>query len=106
MVRRGGRPATWAGALPAVPAVGRADARRRVPRTCRPGPAPAVLFDARVVHAAVVPALFAVLGDRARRLPKRLGRVLPDADAEGGEPSRRPASPEGRRAVRALRYSR
>ncbi|WP_309060670.1 MMPL family transporter [Streptomyces sp.] len=47
------------------------------------GLAVAVLFDAFVVRMAVVPAVLALLGDRAWRLPRRLDRLLPDIDIEG-----------------------
>ncbi|MEU8652039.1 MMPL family transporter [Streptomyces sp. NPDC048737] len=70
------------------------------------GLALAVLFDAFVVRMAVVPALFALLGDRAWWLPKWLDRVLPDMDVEGEKLSRRLASPGDRRTARAPEYSR
>ncbi|WP_331773159.1 MMPL family transporter (plasmid) [Embleya sp. NBC_00888] len=47
------------------------------------GLAAAVLFDAFVVRMAIVPAVLALLGDRAWWLPSRLGRVLPRVDVEG-----------------------
>ncbi|MEW1614250.1 MULTISPECIES: MMPL family transporter [unclassified Streptomyces] len=43
----------------------------------------AVVFDAFVVRMAIIPALFALLGDRAWWLPKWLDRLLPDMDVEG-----------------------
>ncbi|MFC8433289.1 MMPL family transporter [Streptomyces sp. NPDC057253] len=42
-----------------------------------------VLLDAFVVRMALVPAVMAVLGDRAWWLPRFLRRVLPDVDIEG-----------------------
>ncbi|KND39482.1 MMPL family transporter [Streptomyces acidiscabies] len=47
------------------------------------GLATAVLFDAFVVRMAIVPAVLALLGDRAWWLPKWLDRVLPNVDIEG-----------------------
>ncbi|MFJ1646649.1 MMPL family transporter [Streptomyces sp. NPDC088258] len=47
------------------------------------GLAIAVLFDAFVVRMAIVPAVLALLGDRAWRLPRWLDRVLPSIDIEG-----------------------
>ncbi|GAB2905079.1 MMPL family transporter [Streptomyces mayteni] len=47
------------------------------------GLAVAVLFDAFVVRMTIVPAVLALLGDRAWWLPKRLDRVLPNVDVEG-----------------------
>ncbi|MET8828657.1 MMPL family transporter [Streptomyces sp. NPDC004610] len=47
------------------------------------GLATAVLFDAFVVRMALVPAVMALLGDRAWSLPRRLDRLLPDVDVEG-----------------------
>ncbi|KPH99327.1 MMPL domain protein [Actinobacteria bacterium OV450] len=47
------------------------------------GLAVAVLFDAFVVRMAIVPALFALLGDRAWWIPRWLDRVLPHMDVEG-----------------------
>ncbi|MBT2409872.1 MMPL family transporter [Streptomyces sp. ISL-12] len=52
------------------------------------GLAVAILFDAFVVRMAVVPAVLALLGDRAWRLPRRLERLLPDLDVEGGRLTR------------------
>ncbi|MFI1368396.1 MMPL family transporter [Streptomyces griseochromogenes] len=70
------------------------------------GLALAVLFDAFVVRMAIVPALFAVLGDRAWWLPKWLDRMLPDMDVEGEKLSRRLAAPRDLRAARDHEYSR
>ncbi|WP_217555537.1 MMPL family transporter [Streptomyces sp. GbtcB6] len=47
------------------------------------GMATAVLLDAFVVRMAIVPAVLALLGDRAWRLPKWLDRLLPRVDIEG-----------------------
>ncbi|MEU6259718.1 MMPL family transporter [Streptomyces sp. NPDC047043] len=48
-----------------------------------------VLLDAFVVRMALVPAVMAVLGDRAWWLPRFLRRVLPDVDIEGERLTRR-----------------
>ncbi|MET9964446.1 MMPL family transporter, partial [Streptomyces sp. NPDC006356] len=53
------------------------------------GLATAVLLDAFVVRMAIVPAVLALLGDKAWRLPKWLDRVLPRVDVEGEALSRR-----------------
>ncbi|MFF7445447.1 MULTISPECIES: efflux RND transporter permease subunit [unclassified Streptomyces] len=47
------------------------------------GLAVAVLFDAFVVRMALVPAVLALLGDKAWWLPARLDRLLPRVDVEG-----------------------
>ncbi|MHC0432589.1 MMPL family transporter [Streptomyces sp. O3] len=47
------------------------------------GLAIAVFFDAFVVRMAIVPAVLALLGDKAWWLPKWLDRVLPNVDVEG-----------------------
>ncbi|MFB6715699.1 MULTISPECIES: MMPL family transporter [unclassified Streptomyces] len=47
------------------------------------GLAAAVFFDAFVVRMTVVPAVLALLGDRAWWLPRRLGKLLPQVDVEG-----------------------
>jgi putative drug exporter of the RND superfamily len=47
------------------------------------GLAVAVLFDAFVVRMAIVPAVLALLGDKAWWLPKWLDRALPNVDVEG-----------------------
>ncbi|MGW1667789.1 MMPL family transporter [Streptomyces sp. NPDC002324] len=54
------------------------------------GLASAVLFDAFVVRMAIVPAVLALLGDRAWWLPKWLDRALPHVDVEGEALARRP----------------
>ncbi|GAB2930139.1 MMPL family transporter [Streptomyces heilongjiangensis] len=59
------------------------------------GLASAVLFDAFVVRMAIVPAVLALLGDRAWWLPKWLDRVLPRVDVEGEALSRRPEAEPG-----------
>ncbi|MEV5198515.1 MMPL family transporter [Streptomyces sp. NPDC053720] len=43
----------------------------------------AVFFDAFVVRMAIVPAVLALLGDRAWSLPRWLDRILPNVDVEG-----------------------
>ncbi|MFJ7335532.1 MMPL family transporter [Streptomyces sp. NPDC101110] len=58
------------------------------------GLATAVLFDAFVVRMAIVPAVLALLGDKAWWLPKWLDRLLPRVDVEGealSRPEREPA---------------
>ncbi|WP_426362331.1 MMPL family transporter [Streptomyces sp. E-08] len=47
------------------------------------GLAAAVLFDAFIVRMALVPAVLALLGRRAWRLPRWLDRLVPDLDVEG-----------------------
>ncbi|WP_343075726.1 histidine kinase [Streptomyces roseirectus] len=47
------------------------------------------LLDAFIVRMAIVPAVLALLGDRAWWLPRWLGRVLPTVDVEGEGLSRR-----------------
>ncbi|CAL9463678.1 MMPL family transporter [Streptomyces sp. enrichment culture] len=47
------------------------------------GLAIAVLFDAFVVRMAIVPAVLALLGDKAWWLPKWMDRALPNVDVEG-----------------------
>ncbi|MFD5748206.1 MMPL family transporter [Streptomyces sp. NPDC127033] len=62
------------------------------------GLAVAVLFDAFVVRMAIVPAVLALLGDRAWRLPRWLDRILPGIDIEGEAITRKhpaPAAPPG-----------
>ncbi|WAZ22995.1 MMPL family transporter [Streptomyces cinnabarinus] len=68
------------------------------------GLAAAVLLDAFVVRMAIVPAVLALLGDKAWWLPKWLDRILPRVDVEGEalnrpvEPSAVPAEKEVARA--------
>ncbi|MGW1027455.1 MMPL family transporter [Streptomyces sp. NPDC002577] len=52
------------------------------------GLAIAVLFDAFVVRMAIVPAVLALLGEKAWYLPRWLDRLLPDVDVEGEALSR------------------
>ncbi|MFE1931206.1 MMPL family transporter [Streptomyces sp. NPDC059474] len=59
------------------------------------GLACAVLFDAFVVRMAIVPAVLALLGDRAWWLPKWLDRLLPNVDVEGEALSRRQEAGQG-----------
>ncbi|MFJ3673526.1 MMPL family transporter [Streptomyces sp. NPDC090106] len=47
------------------------------------GLATAVFFDAFIVRMAIVPAVLALLGDKAWWLPQRLNRLLPNVDVEG-----------------------
>ncbi|CAM5412788.1 MMPL family transporter OS=Streptomyces tendae OX=1932 GN=GUR47_23305 PE=4 SV=1 [Streptomyces tendae] len=70
------------------------------------GLALAVLFDAFVVRMALIPALFALFGDRAWWLPKWLDRVLPDMDVEGGKLARRLGAPPHPRQSQEPEYSR
>lgn len=58
------------------------------------GLASAVLLDAFVVRMAVVPAVLALLGDRAWWLPTWLDRILPRVDVEGEALTRGADSPE------------
>ncbi|WP_156727021.1 MMPL family transporter [Streptomyces apocyni] len=58
------------------------------------GLAIAVLFDAFVVRMAIVPAVLALLGDKAWWLPKWLDRVLPNVDVEGEELRKQLSGPE------------
>ncbi|KQX94620.1 MMPL family transporter [Streptomyces clavifer] len=58
------------------------------------GLAIAVLFDAFVVRMAIVPAVLALLGDRAWWLPRWLDRALPDVDVEGAALHARPSGDE------------
>ncbi|MFE2588379.1 MMPL family transporter [Streptomyces anthocyanicus] len=65
------------------------------------GLASAVLLDAFVVRMAIVPAVLALLGERAWWLPKWLDRILPRVDVEG-EALTRPTEPEAEPAERDL----
>ncbi|CAM5512474.1 MMPL family transporter [Streptomyces canus] len=58
------------------------------------GLASAVLLDAFVVRMAIVPAVLALLGDRAWWLPTWLDRILPRVDVEGEALTRGAAGPE------------
>ncbi|MGW2105475.1 MMPL family transporter [Streptomyces sp. NPDC001948] len=67
------------------------------------GLASAVFFDAFVVRMTIVPAVLALLGDRAWWLPKWLARVVPQVDVEGerlnhGGPSAPEPAPDPVRA--------
>lgn len=59
------------------------------------GLAVAVLFDAFVVRMALVPAVLALLGDKAWWLPRPLDRLLPRVDVEGSGLTARPVPAEG-----------
>ncbi|MFF3336984.1 MMPL family transporter [Streptomyces sp. NPDC002888] len=59
------------------------------------GLASAVLLDAFVVRMAIVPAVLALLGDKAWWLPGRLDRLLPNVDVEGESLSRPAADGTG-----------
>ncbi|MFJ6348183.1 MMPL family transporter [Streptomyces sp. NPDC092046] len=59
------------------------------------GLAAAVLFDAFIVRMALVPAVLALLGRRAWRLPRWLDRLVPDLDVEGERLERDQADPTG-----------
>ncbi|OMI90915.1 hypothetical protein BSZ07_05825 [Streptomyces sp. M1013] len=65
------------------------------------GLASAVLLDAFVVRMAIVPAVLALLGERAWWLPKWLDRILPRVDVEG-EALTRPTVPEAEPAEKDL----
>ncbi|MEV7732211.1 MMPL family transporter [Streptomyces sp. NPDC088921] len=58
------------------------------------GLASAVLLDAFVVRMAIVPAVLALLGDKAWWLPKWLDRILPRVDVEGEALTRGTDNPE------------
>ncbi|EGX60868.1 integral membrane protein [Streptomyces zinciresistens K42] len=58
------------------------------------GLAAAVLLDAFVVRMALVPAVLALLGERAWWLPRRLDRMLPRVDVEGEALTRRAQAAE------------
>ncbi|MFD0434450.1 MMPL family transporter [Streptomyces chartreusis] len=58
------------------------------------GLASAVLLDAFVVRMAIVPAVLALLGDKAWWLPKWLDRILPRVDVEGEALSRGSGAPD------------
>ena len=61
------------------------------------GLAIAVLFDAFIVRMTLVPAVLALLGERAWRLPRWLDRILPHVDIEGSKLTRSvPPSAEAR----------
>ncbi|HTJ67615.1 MAG TPA: MMPL family transporter [Actinospica sp.] len=58
------------------------------------GLAIAVLFDAFIVRMTLVPAVLAMLGERAWHLPRWLDRILPRVDIEGEALTRRAAKAE------------
>jgi RND superfamily putative drug exporter len=61
------------------------------------GLAIAVLFDAFIVRMAIVPAVLALLGNKAWYLPRWLNRLLPNIDVEGEKLSHKvpaPANPD------------
>ncbi|MFC7886226.1 MMPL family transporter [Streptomyces sp. NPDC057376] len=69
------------------------------------GLAVAVLLDAFVIRMAFVPAVLALLGDRAWRIPRRLDKVLPHVDVEGSGltgPAVAADDPAPREATRVL----
>ncbi|MGI5376884.1 MMPL family transporter [Streptomyces sp. CA-251387] len=70
------------------------------------GLASAVLFDAFVVRMAIVPAVLALLGDKAWWLPKWLDRILPRVDVEGEALSRRPEAEPAPTAAADLEVAR
>ena len=51
-----------------------------------------ILFDAFVVRMTIVPAVMAMLGERAWWLPGWLDRLIPNVDLEGAGLERRPRS--------------
>ncbi|MGW4945350.1 MMPL family transporter [Actinoplanes sp. NPDC004185] len=65
------------------------------------GLACAVFFDAFVVRLTLVPAVLRLLGERAWWLPRRLDRVLPHVDVEGGSLSDEQPEPEPAHALSA-----
>jgi RND superfamily putative drug exporter len=50
------------------------------------GMAVSVLLDASIVRMILVPAILAILGDRAWWIPRWLDRILPRLDIEGEQP--------------------
>ncbi|MFF2556433.1 MMPL family transporter [Nocardia sp. NPDC058058] len=59
------------------------------------GLAAAVFFDAFIVRMTLVPAVLALLGDKAWWLPRWLAKILPNVDVEGESLNRKPiAEPE------------
>ncbi|MDM7490668.1 MMPL family transporter [Rhodococcus sp. CSLK01-03] len=56
--------------------------------------AAAVFFDAFVVRMVIIPAVMALLGDKAWWLPKWLDRILPNVDVEGEKLRRELTAPE------------
>jgi len=56
--------------------------------------AAAVFFDAFIVRMVIIPAVMALLGDKAWWLPKWLDKILPNVDVEGEKLTRELATPE------------
>lgn len=67
------------------------------------GLAVAVACDAFVVRMTRVPAVLALLGDRAWWLPRRLARLIPDVDFEGEKPTSGAGGGGGRSCGRPTR---
>ena len=65
------------------------------------GLAIAVLFDAFIVRMTLVPAVLAIFGERAWKLPRLLDRILPHVDIEGEALTRRTARIAAAAAVAA-----
>jgi len=63
--------------------------------------AAAVFFDAFVVRMMVIPAVLALLGDKAWSLPKWLDKILPDVDIEGDKLNKTLAAEEAAREADA-----
>ncbi|MDV2477595.1 MMPL family transporter [Rhodococcus zopfii] len=63
--------------------------------------AAAVFFDAFVVRMVIIPAVMALLGDKAWWLPKWLDRILPNVDVEGEKLTRELAATSERDTVHA-----
>ncbi|MBH0120171.1 hypothetical protein I0Q12_11865, partial [Rhodococcus sp. CX] len=61
----------------------------------------AVFFDAFVVRMVIIPAVMALLGDKAWWLPKWLDRILPNVDVEGEKLTRELAAASERDTVHA-----
>jgi putative drug exporter of the RND superfamily len=61
----------------------------------------AVFFDAFVVRMTVIPAVLALLGDKAWSLPKWLDKILPNVDIEGDSLNKTLAAEEAAREVAA-----
>jgi RND superfamily putative drug exporter len=61
-----------------------------------------ILVDAFVVRMTLIPAVMALLGDRAWWLPRRLDRILPAVDIEGAALERGRADSESEEPDRAV----
>ena len=61
-----------------------------------------VLIDAFVVRMTIVPAVMALLGERAWALPRWLGRIVPDIDVEGKDLPALPGAPRPPRTAPAV----